>query len=707
MKNMRNIVFIVMITASAVLLMLCVGPIDSFTHGNYCDAVDYSDIDQEDRLGYVDLGKDVFEGGFMPAKKHFVGLALCLVNVPQDAGGTITVLVTDSAGSVLAEEKISLNEVTAEKWHRVYLDADLRVGSKYVYTISAQGCDEYPGLPIVDEDYLGEESIDREILIGYIYADSTFSFAEKLLIEMLILAVWLLCISRFLTRANGRKIVDKTAFLLLMIAGMSWNFMLNSLDVRNDSFSKFQADSETLVTGIIYADQNALGIDRYGLGRYTDLRGTHKANHMSFLTDSNWLCGYSRMQPQIMVGNTKLSRKAAMPGNYIRFSNGDIFRILDQEQSGSNLIISLEAKKALNYYKYGDLLDAQFLDPGMRLLKTREINSYKSQYGLQGKVLKHMARCLDLEDVIQVFNVICCILTAVVFTGIVILINKKYNTLMAGCFYGVFLLSPWVVNFARNLYWLEFTWFVPMFVGLFCSLHRDNRGYRIISYDAAFAAVFVKCLCGYEYITTVMMGLVVFLLADLCVSFMNGNKKQSADICKTIFILGMAAIAGFIAALCMHANFRGEGDIIEGIKEIVTNDVLRRTFGGDLNSFDERYWASFNASMWEVFRTYFHFKTEVVTGVGGNLFPAICIVPVLILLYDHRKNQMDRREAVLYVCCFVTSISWYLLGKQHSYIHTHMNYVLWYFGYVQICFYIILRRITKGLRRTGKQDEAL
>ena len=168
MENLRHWGLVVTITVSAILLMLCVGPLEIFTHGNYCDIVEYSDIDQEDFKGQVKLGEDPFIGEFAPVKRHFVGLALCLTNVPQDANGTVTVLLTDSKGRVLDTKETALNKVAEEKWYRVYLDANLKVGSSYYYAIKVQECDIYPGLPIVNSDYLGDESVDSDILIGYI-----------------------------------------------------------------------------------------------------------------------------------------------------------------------------------------------------------------------------------------------------------------------------------------------------------------------------------------------------------------------------------------------------------------------------------------------------------------------------------------------------------------------------------------------------------
>lgn len=272
---------------------------------------------------------------------------------------------------------------------------------------------------------------------------------------------------------------------------------------------------------------------------------------------------------------------------------------------------------------------------------------------------------------------------------------------MGGVFYVVFWLSPWVVNFANNLYWVEFTWFLPMAAGLFCLWKLDSRICRILSYVLVLLAIMIKCLCGYEYITTVMLGAIAFPAAEFFAALAQKDRKRASLLFRTIFLLGVAALLGFAAAICIHAPVKSGGSLAEGIRLIVQEDVLRRTYGADLNAFEnlpdfEQY--ALTASAWETLCKYFHFKTEVITGIGGNLFPLLCLLPAALLILDVRRKCLDVREAAWYVVFFVTSISWFVLAKSHSCVHTHMNFVLWYFGFVQSCFYIILKHLIDWLR---------
>ncbi|MWV66231.1 hypothetical protein DCO58_00655 [Helicobacter saguini] len=55
------------------------------------------------------------------------------------------------------------------------------------------------------------------------------------------------------------------------------------------------------------------------------------------------------------------------------------------------------------------------------------------------------------------------------------------------------------------------------------------------------------------------------------------------------------------------------------------------------------------------------------------------------------------RLCVVLIFVFALSpLSWYIMGKAHSYIHTHMNFILLYFGFIPTLFYVIILNILVG-----------
>lgn len=552
-------------------------------------------------------------------------------------------------------------------------------------------------------------TVDDNILISYAYSKSTFTFQNKIIISLFIIAVWTFLMG-VLVIPSKTKYSATVATIIFITALLTWNYMYNSMDNQNDLFGGFQSDSETLVTGVIYAEQNGVWFENdyeqgFGLGRYYDLKGILAGYDAVYVNDDNWVNGYSRNAPAIIVNSNIYSQRVAVVGNLIKFSNGDCYQITEILDDGTYIIIYLNSEEILLPAKYGSLDDITFFDSNGTELEKSGVTAYASQYGLQGKVFRHLARYMDQDEIVINLNLICSIATAIVLAIIVLLVYEKYNAIMAGCFLITFWLSPWIVNFARNLYWVEYTWFIPMAVGLFCALKINNKKCRIASYIMAFVTIVGKSLCGYEYISVVMMGMISFLLADFVIAVVNKDKDKSILLFRTIFIIGVVALVGFMAAICIHASLKGNGSILEGVRNIYEQNVLTRTKGANLNDVNVVEWASHNASIWEVFCTYFHFSTELIQGMPGNLFSLICIIPLCIIGNDIKNRKANYEYITLYLVFFLTSISWFCLAKTHSHAHTHVNYVLWYFGFVQICFCIIVEKIVWAFRCMKKKEK--
>ncbi len=696
MKHKQKIGLIVS-TLIMLIAIVFLGPMDAFTHGFFYDEIDCSQIAKDDFKDSVDLGSGAYEMSFSPQDRHMVGFEIYLINQPDGNTGTLHMTIMDLDRNEIDSIFVDLNKVKASSWYKVYTNAELKEGKAYLLRFSAEDCAITPHLQNIDSEYLPDETLSGNILLTYAYARPTFTFQNKIILSIFIIAVWMLICSGFLTEGK-KKVLRIIAISILLISILTWNYMYNSMNNQNGSFSGFQADSETLVTGVIYAERDGVyfrgGNEKgFGLGRYYDLKGSLSSYTLDYITDDNWLNGYSREECAIIVNSNIYSKEVAVIGNYIGFDNGETLQIVNIEDNGTNIAIYLNSDEILTSAKCGSLDDVIFYNADLQPFEASRVTAYMSQYGLQGKVFRHLARYMEDDQAIANLNLLCSITTAIVFVLITMLLAMKYNKLMSGCFFITFWLSPWIINFARNLYWVEFTWFIPMLVGLFCAWKNNNKKCRIVSYITAFIAVFGKCLCGYEYISVVMMGLIAFLLVDFILSIFEKDINQSKLLFKTIVIIGITALLGFMAAICVHALLKGDGSIIEGIKKIFEQDILRRTVGGDLNEFNEIYWSSFNASIWEIYCKYFHFSTEVITGIAGNLFPLLCVAPLSIFAYEYKAKRLNIELAAMYIVFFLTSISWFCLAKGHSYVHTHMNYVLWYFGYVQICLYIIVNKI--------------
>ena len=705
-KN-KKIISITAITVVIFMFIIGIGPMDMFSHGFFTNKIECKDILQEDYLEKISLQENDYEMSFSPTQKHFTGFEIYLVDQTEDNSGELLLTITDERGREIETIVIDLNKVKNASWYKVYVDANLDEGKIYNLKFSTQNCSISPSLQSVDGAYLSDESLNGNIIIAYAYGESTFTFQQKVIIISFLVAIWLHICSIFVNEKK-RRYFETVSCISIMTLILSWNYMYNYMDNKNTLFDNYQMDSESFVNGAINADKDQIDFgddeEDYGLGSYSNLKGTLlNAYELSYVTNNDWLDGYSRTEGKIHINYNEYTQEVIETAKYVVFSNGEQYQITNIKGTGANIEVSLDADKILTPYKNGSLDDAVFYDENGVPLQKSMLTAYKSQYGLQGKVFRQIAKIIGYEEIRENLYLLCSTMTALTFSIIVFLLAKKYNMLLAGCFYVTFWLSPWIVNFARNLYWVEFTWFIPMAIGIFCAWKVDNRKCRIISYVATFIAIAARCMCGYEYISAIMMGLIIFLIADFVTVCFKKDKRQCMLLFRTTVLIGIFALLGFVFAMCIHGSLRGEGDIILGIENIIEEDVLRRTSGADFNEFEEVYWPSFNASVWEVYLKYLRFSTEIITGLPGNLFGLLRVIPIGIFVYEIKHKKVNVELISLYILFFLSSISWLCLAKSHSYIHTHMNFVLWYFGYIQICLYIIANKIVEMFRK-GQMD---
>ena len=257
---------------------------------------------------------------------------------------------------------------------------------------------------------------------------------------------------------------------------------------------------------------------------------------------------------------------------------------------------------------------------------------YVSQYGLQGKVFQLLCRLF-------VKHLLCIVLTAIVLAAICFLLGKKYNRLFAFCFFTCFLLSQWIVNFAQNLYWVEFTWFIPMLLGLVCSMYGGRPAVRRLCYGGAFASILVKSLCGYEYLPVIMLAMISFLLVDFFVALTEKDVPEAKRKALDVVLMGICALAGFCVAILIHARLRGDGDIIAGVQAIYRKDALRWSLGGKVEDFTPDYRAALEVPIVTVLRMYFNQwnNTEIISGISGRYFFLLALLPNVAFMYRAAK----------------------------------------------------------------------
>ena len=466
---------------------------------------------------------------------------------------------------------------------------------------------------------------------------------------------------------------------------------------KDETTNALQYISVELVAGAMlesYVDTEATGYGLMDINRYI-------GSSDQLLTNDEFTNGYHNSKNCIAVENNEFTSAYYEVGNILEFYSGNSAKITNIEWDESYLYVDYEfigdanasgSQGSLIYLLVRDGKTGEAIEPG-------SVFPYESQLGLQGKLFSMFPKTMSLKTAMSMFQWILAFSLALVVVFICVGLYYKYNADFAVVFYMVTLFSPWVIGFSTNLYWMEVTWFLPLLVGIYCSNHIESKKARIASYLLSFATVAFKCACGYEYITVVMLGTIVFLLADLTMAFIRKQKEQFKLIFRTTSFVGLFALLGFIVVILLHARLRGGGNILAGVETIYREDVLRRTLGGDANMFQDIYAESLEASILYVLARYFWFKTPLLLGIPGKAFILLVAVSFAMVLYKVARKKETGEILAIYIWFGIMCVSWFVLGKAHSYVHTFLNFVLWYMGYVQMIFYVPIHEIATMIRR--------
>lgn len=311
--------------------------------------------------------------------------------------------------------------------------------------------------------------------------------------------------------------------------------------------------------------------------------------------------------------------------------------------------------------------------------------SYTSQYGIQGTFFSKIHRVFGINTLLGLQRINGTLL-AIVIVWLFFLYREIYDIRFAVIFIITMVSSPWIVQFARQLYWMSFLWFVPALLAAILYTRQGKKD-RILLLLGIAISVFIKSLCGYEYLSSItLLACSVFAVAPF---FEEKGERSSLNL-KLLFLVFGACVIGFVGALLMHAGMRGDS-ILSGLRNIYEQDVKRRTYG-DPSLFDALYTASLQASPLSVVMTYVtDWKTPLVLWLPGEMFKYLIGISLAGLCYKFFNEHPSRmRDAVLLVVFFVVPISWFVLAKGHSHIHTGLNFVLWYFGFIQALIYVTL-----------------
>jgi len=377
---------------------------------------------------------------------------------------------------------------------------------------------------------------------------------------------------------------------------------------------------------------------------------------------------------------------------------------------------------------------------------------YASQYGLQVNFF-YFLKSLGIKDV-EIFKGVTALLMSVMVGVLFQLFKKRSSLIIASAFVTPLILSPYVVVFARNLYWMEVLWFLPMVVTIYYG-KKDLILWKskIKFFIFLFIAYLLKMLCGYEYLSTICIASIVPIIF-----YMSWDKNGIKQSIIKLSLSATATIFAFIFAISLHvqafsksnstisdnidyiisiAKVRTKANSPSEIKELCKyrQDIFKQNVDLEiLKTCENSYNKRMSRSPFKVFIRYLIFD-DFLPWLGNfsnmkqlNLSPdkskgyeilkRVWLKPNLETIKDaffKIDTQIKKNIIIIFLntlsflsliaiafyksstkiklaltFSFCAHLSWILLAHGHSVAHFEFNYVLWYLPLIPFCFVAIL-----------------
>ena len=357
-----------------------------------------------------------------------------------------------------------------------------------------------------------------------------------------------------------------------------------------------------------------------------------------------------------------------------------------------------------------------------------EYRPYLSQYGLQGELFGALHRGLGLT--VEDMRALNSALLALVVGAFCVVLARDFGLRAALAFSVPLAVSPLLVIYAHDLYWVSWTWLLPALLAFaFGASVYKGSGALTLFLLAFGAAMLLKLLCGYEYLTTVALA----ATAPVAYHGLRSGRPFSAVLGRLV-LMGLATVVAFAIAVGFHATRFGSlsgglahiGALAE--KRLYSTDPVAASKEACADDFwqdaqcESVYIESLNAgtgavlakylapkymlpwfSRWESFDPMVELKAAIESSVKARspqplmelvrkegvqavlpyvprvlsaLFLAILVVGTAIRIL----RAGDRRVplAAMVLLALLAPLSWFVAAKGHSYVHVELNSALWY-----------------------------
>ncbi len=287
-------------------------------------------------------------------------------------------------------------------------------------------------------------------------------------------------------------------------------------------------------------------------------------------------------------------------------------------------------------------------------------------------------------------GLLCLFGMAIIVGGFCALAQKYYGRMAGLLMLACFAASPLFLQFMLNPYWLLPLFFLPILWALLAYQPLLARKQTAYFYAMLALLVMLKCLCGYEYLSNIGLGVWLALI-------WQQPHWQIRPIIRISMAAFCAVLIGFAAAAFLHIAKASLffGNWAQGLQAF-TLPLLYSTLDTSFSAGSHiRAAPAINfENLWHAFKVTYLYRNFMLCW----LMWLILSLSLALLWFIsgtwqacwRRMPQSLQRLLLLQPLAYLASIAWLFLAAQHSLLHSYLNWVTLYL------FYLPLTALTIG-----------
>ena len=319
---------------------------------------------------------------------------------------------------------------------------------------------------------------------------------------------------------------------------------------------------------------------------------------------------------------------------------------------------------------------------------------YKSHPGFQGIIfgLFDSLTNFPASTNLAIFRGTVAFISSVVLALIAAAIAVEFGWMAAILMLIFSAISQWMILPAGSLYWNLWSFFLPFVCGmcLLADASKKNNYPAFKIYFVVFITIWVKILfTGFEIITTALiMATVPF------VYFAIRDKWKLKPFLQRATMLGISLVLATMAGLgtLILQITVADRSLKSGIYYV--RDTFIRRAAGNPDEFRGQYAESLKASHLEVIGMYLNSQAFSVGNTSIVYWQLIAVFAVFTLVYLYkRKTTLHKGFSTTGMALIITTwysilapLSWYIIFKPTSYIHTFLFPMAWQMPFTLLGF---------------------